>query len=480
MRKSNVKVNYIYNMIYKILTLLTPLITTPYISRVLGVENIGIYNYTYSVLSYFVLFGVLGFQMYGQREISYCLDNKEMINEKFSNIFYSRVFTVSITLLIYLIFSFFSKYRFIYLIFSIELISNAIDISWYYYGTEKFKKITIRNIFIKLIGITCIFLFVKSSSDLNVYIFFHVIVLFIGNLALWIGLKHNVELQRIKVKKCFCHFKIAILFFLPQCIDSIYMLMDKIMLGNLSNMYSVGIYGQADKIVKMVVTIITSLGLVISPKIAQNYKVGNIENIKRYMYKSFNFVIILALPMILGIISIADPFSNWFFGEGYDGVANIMSMLSIIILFMGLNSIMGWQYLMTVGRERDFIKSVSLGAIVNFILNYILIQNFNALGAVIASIISMFIMSIVNFYFIKNIIDVKKVLFMFPKALMSSLIMFFLIKFMQYFFKTSILFVMIEVIIGIGIYGEMMIMLKDDLTYECYESLLKRLTKKIK
>ena len=97
MRKSNVKVNYIYNMIYKILTLLTPLITTPYISRVLGVENIGIYNYTYSVLSYFVLFGVLGFQMYGQREISYCLDNKEMINEKFSNIFYSRVFTVSIT-----------------------------------------------------------------------------------------------------------------------------------------------------------------------------------------------------------------------------------------------------------------------------------------------------------------------------------------------------------------------------------------------
>lgn len=252
------------------------------------------------------------------------------------------------------------------------------------------------------------------------------------------------------------------------------------MLGNLSNMYSVGIYGQADKIVKMVVTIITSLGLVISPKIAQNYKVGNIENIKRYMYKSFNFVIILALPMILGIISIADPFSNWFFGEGYDGVANIMSMLSIIILFMGLNSIMGWQYLMTVGRERDFIKSVSLGAIVNFILNYILIQNFNALGAVIASIISMFIMSIVNFYFIKNIIDVKKVLFMFPKALMSSLIMFFLIKFMQYFFKTSILFVMIEVIIGIGIYGGMMIMLKDDLTYECYESLLKRLTKKIK
>ena len=366
------------------------------------------------------------------------------------------------------------------MIFSIELISNAIDISWYYYGTEKFKKITIRNIFIKLIGITCIFLFVKSSSDLNVYIFFHVIVLFIGNLALWIGLKHNVELQRIKVKKCFCHFKIAILFFLPQCIDSIYMLMDKIMLGNLSNMYSVGIYGQADKIVKMVVTIITSLGLVISPKIAQNYKVGNIENIKRYMYKSFNFVIILALPMILGIISIADPFSNWFFGEGYDGVANIMSMLSIIILFMGLNSIMGWQYLMTVGRERDFIKSVSLGAIVNFILNYILIQNFNALGAVIASIISMFIMSIVNFYFIKNIIDVKKVLFMFPKALMSSLIMFFLIKFMQYFFKTSILFVMIEVIIGIGIYGGMMIMLKDDLTYECYESLLKRLTKKIK
>ena len=168
--KKSLTVNYLYNVVYKILTLITPLITTPYVSRVLGVENIGIYNYTYAILSYFVLFGVLGLQMYGQREVAYRYNDKQEKNKIFWGIFWTRILSVGIVLLVYIVFSINSSYKEIYLLFSLELIANAIDISWLYYGNEDLKTITIRNIIVKIIGILCIFLFVRSQEDLKIYV----------------------------------------------------------------------------------------------------------------------------------------------------------------------------------------------------------------------------------------------------------------------------------------------------------------------
>lgn len=459
--KKSLTVNYIYNMIYKILMLITPLITTPYVSRVLGVENIGIYNYIYSVLSYFVLFGVLGLQMYGQREIAYVSDDQEKKNKVFWEIVWTRIITTITALIIYCVFSAFTGYKVYYLIFGIELIANAIDISWLYYGVEEFKKITIRNVIIKIIGIICIFLFVKDVNDLDIYIICHVLVLLLGNLSLWIGVKKQISNIKKPSKVCFKHIKVAIIFFLPQCLDSIYMLMDKVMLGNISTMEQVGIYGQADKIVKMVVTVITSLGLVVSPRIAKSYKDGNKSEIKKYMDNSFYFVFFMSFPMIFGLIGVSNVFSNWFFGEGYNGVAEMINILAPVILFMGLNSVIGWQYLMTVGREKDFTISVTVGAITNFLLNVVLINKFNAMGAAIASIISMFIMTIINFYLIKDLVKIKEVLIKIPKLLVASIIMLLIIKPIQLIKLTPRLITFIQVIVGIIVYLGILIIFKD-------------------
>ena len=472
--KRSLTVNYIYNMTYKILTLITPLITTPYVSRVLGVENIGIYNYTYSVLSYFVLFGVLGLQMYGQREIAYVSDNREKKNKVFWEIVWTRIATTSTALIIYWIFSAFTGYKIYYLIFGIELIANAIDISWLYYGVEEFKKITIRNVIIKIIGIICIFLFVKDVNDLDVYIICHVLVLLLGNLSLWIGIKKQISNINKPSKACIEHIKFAIIFFLPQCLDSIYMLMDKVMLGNMSSMEQVGIYGQADKIVKMVVTVITSLGLVVSPRIAKSYKEGNENEIKKYMNDSFYFVFFMAFPMIFGLIGVSNTFSNWFFGDGYNGVAQMINILSPLILFMGLNSVIGWQYLMTVGREKDFTKSVTIGAVTNFVLNAVLIIKLNAMGAAIASIISMFIMTIINFYWIKDLIKIKEVLNKMPKLLLASIIMFLAIKPIQVVNLKPIIITFIQVFVGIIIYVVMLIIFKDKMIKDFLYKIVKK------
>ncbi|OUP26460.1 flippase [Faecalibacterium sp. An192] len=462
MQKSNsLTVNYLYNVVYKVLTLITPLITTPYVSRVLGVENIGIYNYTYSVVSYFVLFGVLGYQMYGQREIAYTNRDLKKRTETFWEIVWSRACNVILVTTIYLIFAINSAYRLIYTIFILELIANAIDISWYYYGAEKFKTITIRNILVKLIGILCIFFFVRNEGQLFIYVFCHVIVLLIGNITLWIDIKKEINTFIGPAKNSFRHFKPAVIFFIPQCLDSIYMLMDKVMLGNMSSMIQVGLYGQADKIIKMVVTVITSLGLVVSPRIAQCYAIGDEKTLKKYMYKSFGFVFVIGIPMMFGLVGVSKNFSSWFFGLEYDGVETLMSLMSPIVVFMGLNSVMGWQYMMTVGREKDFIKSVAAGAVVNFILNSILIGKYDAIGAVIASVLSMFIMSCINFKMISDIINVKKVFALALRPFICGALMLCAITFIAKFINDVLIGTLIQCASGVIIYFLLEILAND-------------------
>ena len=169
----------------------------------------------------------------------------------------------------------------------------------------------------------------------------------------------------------------------------------------------------------------------------------------------------MAFPMIFGLIGISDMFSIWFFGEEYEGVAQMINILSPIILFMGLNSVIGWQYLMTVRREKDFTKSVAVGAIINFILNAMLIIKLDAVGAAIASIISMFVMTIINFYWIKDLIKIKEVLIRVPKLLLASMIMFLIIKPIQFINLKPILITFIQVSIGIIVYIWMLIIFKD-------------------
>lgn len=459
--KKSLTVNYLYNVAYKVLTLITPLITTPYVSRILGVDNIGIYNYTYSVLNYFILFGVLGFQMYGQREIAYQYNNEENRKKLFWEIVLIRLSSIGISTCIYYFSLWQTDYRLVYVIFSIELIANAIDISWYYYGIEEFKLITIRNFIVKGIGVACIFLFVKSKDDLLVYIFCNVIVLFLGNLSLWLGIKKNVGRPSCDCTRIFGHLKVAFIFFLPQCLDSIYMLMDKVMLGNLSTMQQVGIYGQADKIIKMIITIITSIGLVISPKIAQCYASKDFINLKKYMKDAFAFVFSLGLPMTFGLIAIAPSFSDWFFGAGYEGVSKIISMLAFIIIFMGLNSVMGWQYLMTVGREKDFTKSVAIGASVNLAINALLIPAMGAAGAVISSLVSMMIMTVINTYLIRDIISFNEIILMIPRPIFSSILMCLFVILIGKYMSCGMFSTMIQGIVGVMTYCTLMWLLKD-------------------
>lgn len=463
MAKNNVKKNYMYNLIYQILIMIIPLITTPYLSRVLGAENIGIYSYTLSITTYFILFGSLGVAMYAQREIAYNQENKFERSKIFREIFSLRFITLLISLVFfYITFCNKGEYRVYYTIFMLEIIANIFDISWFFQGLEEFKKTVMRNVIVKLISVICIFLLVKTSYDLNKYILIYVLSTLLGNLSLWIYVPKYIEKVGIKNLNVFRHFKPTISLFIPQIAIQIYTVLDKTMIGFfVLDKSEVGYYEQAQKIVKLLMTIATSMGTVMMPRIANTFAKGDTKKLREYMYSSFSFVTMLAVPIMFGIISISNKFVMLFFGNGYEKVAPLICIISPIIIFIGLSNVIGTQYLLPSKQQKKFTLSVLFGAIINFILNIFLIKRMESIGASIATVIAELSVTVIQFYFVRKEFEFIKILKMTYKYFISSLIMFFISMIIGHFINSNLVSVIVQVIISTIIYFGILLLLKD-------------------
>ena len=358
--KKSIKKNYLYNLMYQLLIIISPIITTPYLARVLGPKGTGIYSYTISVVTYFILFGSLGTSLYGQREIAYNQSNKAERDKIFWELVLFRLVTMGIVCIIYFFtFTLNGEYMQYYQILLLELIANFLDINWFFLGLENFQKIVTKNFILKILSIILIFLFIKDSNDVNKYLFIYALTTFLSNFVLWFGLKKNVSKIDWKNIHIFKHLKYILILFIPQIAVHIYTILDKVMLGVIFNdMEEVGYYEQSQKIIRLLLTLITSLGAVMLPRIANLFAENKEDEIKKYMDNSLKFVFILAFPLIFGIISVADSFVPLFFGKGYDKVIIIMQILSPIVLFVGLSNVIGNQYLLTTKNQGKYTFSL--------------------------------------------------------------------------------------------------------------------------
>ena len=468
MKKNSVKRNYIYNLLYQILTIIIPLITTPYLSRVLGAENIGIYSFTISITTYFILFGSLGVAIYGQREIAYVQNDIRKRSKIFFEITFMRCITLGVSLFIfYITFCLKGQYSIYYKILILEIIANAIDISWYFQGLEEFKKTVIRNTIVKLISVICIFLFVKESVDLNKYFIIYVLSTLLGNLSLWMYLPKFVQKVKIKELNLFRHVKPTIMLFIPQVATQIYTVLDKTMIGVIvSNKAEVGYYEQAQKIVKLLMTLATSLGTVMMPRIAATFASGNHEKLREYMNKSFHFILLLAFPLMFGIISVSSSFVPIFYGKGYDKVVPLLCVISPIIVLIGLSNITGTQYLLPTKKQNQYTLSVVVGAIVNFILNLILIKYFASIGASIATVIAELAVTSIQFILVRKEIKFIDVIKLSYKYVIGSLIMFMCSMIVGYFIKDNLVSIILQVIVSCFVYFLVIYILKDKMINE--------------
>ena len=469
MSKKSVAKNYIYNLIYQILILILPVITTPYLSRVLGAEGIGIYSYTVSIVTYFILFGSLGMAMYAQREIAYVQDNIDKRSIIFWEVFILRAITLMISLIIfYFTFAMTGEYCVYYRILVLEIIGNIFDISAFFQGMEEFKKIVKRNLIVKFISIISIFLFVKTSADINIYLLIYVLSTLVGNLSLWLYLPKyikKISLRNLEIKK---HLKPTIVLFIPQIASQIYVVLDKTMIGLLvKDKAEVGYYEQSQKIVKIILTLATSLGTVMLPRIANEFAKGKEENIRKSILNSFNFIYLLSIPMMIGLVVITQDLIPWFLGEEFDKSIYITYAISPIMLMIGLSSVIGTQYLLPTKKQKQYTISVITGAVVNLTLNIILIPHFLSIGAAIATVVAETSVTSVQIYYIKNKFNIIEILKMSLKYFIVAIFMAFLLiianKILLYKFSVIIRMIL-DVVLGAITYFGLLILLNDQFT----------------
>lgn len=468
MSKKSITKNYIYNLFYQVLTIIVPLITTPYLSRVLGAEKIGIYSYTLSITTYFILFGTLGVSLYGQREIAYLQDNKHERSKTFLEILIMRFITLGASLLLFFfVFCLHGEYTIYYRILILELIAYSLDISFYFQGLEEFKKTVIRNSFVKIISTVCIFVFVKTKEDLTKYFFIYVLSTLLGNLSLWMYLPKFVEKIKMKELRAIRHLKPIIGLFIPQVAIQIYTVLDKTMIGSIINDKSeVGFYEQAQKIVKLLLTIATSLETVMVPRMANTYAKGDREKLKEYINKSFSFVIFLAFPLMFGIISVSNKFVPLFYGQGYEKVIYLIAIISPIIVAIGLSNVVGTQYLLPTKQQKKFTISVTIGAIVNFILNMIFIRLWESIGASIATVLAECIVTGVQFYLIKNEFKIMDVIKIAKNYFVAGIIMCGVSCFIGVLITSDLLSLVMQVIVSASVYFGVLMILKDTMIFD--------------
>ena len=475
MKKNSVKKNVVYNLIYQILTVLLPLITTPYLSRKLGAEPIGIYGFTLSIVTYFVLFGSLGTAMYGQREIA----KKQNIKNKYSITFWEvtiiRILAMVVSMVLFFIF--FCRngnYILYYKIFLIYMIAYALNISWFFQGVEKFDKIVIRNIIVKILSIILIFTLVKSPNDLWIYILIFVGSELLGNVSLWFYLPKyltKIEIKNIKIKK---HIKPVLLLFLPQVATQIYTVLDKTMVGIITNnMDEVGFYEQAQNIAKAALVIMASVQTVMNSRVANANEQGDVNTIKLCLKKSFDFVWMVGIPIMFGLIVVSGNLVPWYYGKDFGSVKYILITISPIILAIGLSGITGIVYMIHTGQQNNFTKSVIVGAIINVIFNIILINIFGTIGAAISSVIAEISILLFQLRYIKKIYKINDIFKVSIKPLVAGLLMIVILFPISLTLKASIINTSILVTTGMLIYSLSLYILKYDLLFDIIHSGLK-------
>lgn len=479
-KKRSIKKNYILNLTYQILTLLIPLVTTPYLSRVLEADGTGQYSFMYSVVTYFILVATLGTLSYGQREISYVQDEVELRSKVFFSIEIVSCISTAIVLIVFGLFTYFQKTNQIYyLVFSLNILAVAFDISWFFQGLEEFGIIVSRNIFFKLLTLLFIFTLVKDKSDLLIYIAGTSILTLASAVSLWTYIPKYICKVSMHELKLIETFKGTLLLFVPAIATSVYTVLDKTMIGLITESdYENGYYEQATKISKVAIALISSFATVMMPRIGYYYNKHDYKSVNTYMLKSYRFMWFLSVPMCFGLIGITRSFVPWFYGPGFEKEYELLPVVSLLTIAIGISTITGSQYLVPTKRQKEFNTSIIAGSVINVILNIFLIPRFMSIGAAIASVIAETAISVIQLTYVKNEIDLSLILKSSSKYFVSAVIMLGYLLLIGNKLGTTAMSTLIMIVTGGVLYILLLIVFKDILVLELINSVKGKLVKR--
>ena len=452
--------NYLYNLSYQLLVIVLPVITTPYITRVFSSSALGSYGYYNSIVTYFILLATLGVANYGTKEIS---GHRKNVQKTFWGIYSLQVLATCLALVLYIATCLLipSMNNLIAYILGFSLLSRGLDISWLFQGMEDFKKITVRNTAVKLLGVASVFIFVKKPSDLYLYIILLVVYDLLGQLSMWLPAREHIGRPHLDIVYAKRHIKPVILLFLPQIAISLYITLDRTMLGALSSTTDVGIYDQALKLLNILLTIVTSLGSVMLPRVSNLLSLGNQKAVNKLHEMSFLVYNLVIFPMIAGILIVNKDFVNFFLGQDFQEARHAIAIMVFRMFFIGWTNIMGIQILIPHNKNREFMLSTTIPAFFSVGLNILLIPSLGYIGASIVSVATEGLVWLIQLYFTRSYLKEIKILPSMLKILAASLIMYGILYIIQPLLHfPSVVKVLLSAMLGLFIYAGLVLTLR--------------------
>lgn len=475
--KKNLFKNLRLQTYLQLLNTVIPLITTPYVSRKIGADGLGAFSYATSIAAYFTLFAMLGTLNYGVRSIAEVKADADMRSKRFLEIYILQVVTVLLAIFGYCTFLFVNieKNMMLYLQL-ITLFGYLFDISWFFQGIEDFRTTVSISMAIRFLSLLAIFIFVNSPDDIYIYTIIMLGSAALLQMTLWLFAGKNLVFVHIKLFDVVKHIKPNLILFVPLIAMTIFHYMDKTMLGSLSTFEQSGYYYNVDKIITIPLGIFTGIGAVMLPKMTSLFRQDE-KKACALLNQSLEGVLAIAVPIGLGIFAVSDDFIPLFLGEGYSACILLTKVLAPILIVKGLSNAIRAHYLIPAEKEKVYISSVLVGVIVNVFCNYILIPQYGALGAEIATIIAESVLLIMESVMISDVINffdlIKKVVF----YLIIGLIMLSIIWIVSYRIPAGNTRLIMRVLTGVTSYCTIIILVWKKTNNMLYNVLIDHLKK---
>lgn len=396
MQKS-IKKNLFYQFLFQGIKIVIPIILIPIISRALGTTGIGIYSFTSSIAEYFILFSGLGILLYGNREVAIVRDDLKKLSTLFSELFFLTLISTTISLIAYgiIVFLFLKQSYLYYIVHMLHIICVIFDVTWFFMGLEEFKKISIVNIATQIIVFVLIVVSIHSPSDLLLYMFIKAVGDLAGFLMIWNFALKRVTLERIHLFQLKKHLKHTMLYFIPQMGVVLYSTLTKTFLGIMTTNHHVGIYTNATYLTTTITTLLTTINLILLPRISHLFSHKKIKEIMEIVHLSVHTQLFFSIPAALGISAISKSFVPWFFGPGFEQLQTLLPFLSPVVIILPMGMVFTHQYLLPLGQTKHYTFSVLGGALMSILLNSFLIPSAGLIGAVVSTLI---VESFITFY----------------------------------------------------------------------------------
>ena len=468
----SLKENFIYNMIGTVSGFLFPMITFPYVSRVIMAEGIGQVQFYNSIINYVILLTSLGIPLYATREIARVRDSVVALSRTTTEIIsLNLILNILGYAVIFLICFTIEEVRQnipLFLLLSTSIILTTIGCPWFFSGVEDFKYITIRGLAVRIICLLFLFTFVHDTDDLMLYATYSVFGSIGNNILNFFRLRKYVRLYTFKFRdlKIWRHLKPAFATFVFNLVTSIYVNLDKVMVGFLKDNESVGYYTAATTISQIFLTAVTSLGAVMLPRLSHLVKQGDIETFHRLARKSYNFIITASLPICGGLIILAPSLIRIFSGNSFAPAILTLQIISPIIVAIGISNLIGIQILYPLGKIKIVTISTIAGAIINCSLNIFLIPKFAQNGAAIATVVAEISVTLAQFALARNYIPFKLIDKMTIISFISTLSMMIICYLFVSIGCSDIVNIIVVPILGMIFYGFVMLLIKNETVLE--------------